>query len=260
MGLFMKSVGKILRTFKLTGKLSWLGLRLIRNPMDISPIFEVDEFLSHQSFKYTVNYCRSLPEMREMMDQRYLAPAVYDLKQLSQCPEGSLGFVFAKHMQQHKMDVVFYPPLKNPEVNDMNYLRLRARETHDVHHCVLGFRPHHLGEMQISAFYLRQINSPLSAFLMAMGILVALIKKPHMIQDIMEAYITGWQMGKQSKPIMAMKWEELWDRPINEVRDMLGIKVEKETFEQPTQKEIEDMALARSQHFFKYEGKRSLVS
>lgn len=241
---------KIFSLAKLGGKLSWKMLRLIRNPMDISPIFEIDEFLSHDSFRYSVETCRNIDEVRILMDQRYLAPGPYDLNELAKLPEGTLGHGFAKHMRHHKMDIVFYPPLKSNEINDLNYLRLRSRETHDIHHYILGFKPHHFGEMQISAFYLKQFNSPLSAFLMAAGILVGLIKKPYLMNELIEAYYQGWQMGKECKPILAVKWEELWEVPVSEVREMLGINVELETFEQKTQKQIEKQALLNCENYF----------
>ena len=32
-------------------------------------------------------------------------------------------------------------------------------------------------------------------------------------------------MGLQSKPLLAMKWEELWDRKLEDLRERLGVEV-----------------------------------
>jgi ubiquinone biosynthesis protein Coq4 len=39
----------------------------------------------------------------------------------------------------------------------------------------------------------------------------------------LEAITRGWQMGKSARTLFGVRWEELWNRPIADVRKLLGI-------------------------------------
>lgn len=215
-------------------------IKLIRNPYDVSPIFKISEFRNHMSFQLCMAQAHNDEQLSQLIRENYRSPKPHDLEQLGHLPAGSLGQVFAQHMKHHQMDVVFYPAIDDTTTDDLTYLRLRARETHDIHHAVLGMKPDLLGEMSISAFYLSQLNIPLSSALIGIGFLVAVIKKPFMIEHLMDALIKGWTMGKNAQAnILSMKWEEMWERPIADIRSELGISVAIETFEQVHQREIE---------------------
>ncbi|MCT4640767.1 MAG: Coq4 family protein [Bacteriovoracaceae bacterium] len=229
-------------------------IKLIRNPNDISPIFKIKEFRDHQSFKLAIANAKSDPDLKELFDTRYLMDAPADIEVLSNLSEGSLGYVFARHMKHFKMKAVFYPKMEEKTYDDITYLRYRARETHDIHHAVLGMNPDHLGEMSISAFYLAQLNIPLSAALLGVGFFTAVIKKPYMLPMLVEAIIKGWNMGKKAKNIHAVKWEELWDKDIDELRNELRINVESETYEQEHQrvfeKELKHLAVEKIEKYY----------
>jgi ubiquinone biosynthesis protein COQ4 len=83
---------------------------------------------------------------------------------------------------------------------------------------VLGFPAEDVGEMAISAFYLAQNRIPLSGLLIGCGFFNAVLKQPHRIDELMNAIIKGWTMGKQSKDVLGIKWEEYFSTPIDRVR------------------------------------------
>jgi ubiquinone biosynthesis protein COQ4 len=39
-----------------------------------------------------------------------------------------------------------------------------------------------------------------------------------------EAVVEGWRMGKQAESLFGVRWDDLWTRPIEEVRAQLGVK------------------------------------
>ena len=214
-------------------------IRLIKNPNNIAPIFKIKEFRDHQSFKLALANAKADPDLKELFETRYLMDSPPAVDQLIKLPANTLGHTFAKHMKHFKMDVVFYPDMEEEKYDDITYLRYRARETHDIHHVVLGMNPDHLGEMSISAFYLAQLNIPLSAALLGVGFFASVIKKPYMLSSLVESMIRGWTMGKAAKNFHAVKWEELWEKDMTELREELGVKVEVETYDQEHQREIE---------------------
>jgi len=198
-------------------------LKIVKKPNDISPIFKGGFFRNHKSFKIALNSLHSKPDVKELIDKRYLSEKPFDLNELIKFPDNTLGKVFAEHMINNKLRVVFYPPLEDKQDDDITYMRKRARQTHDIHHVVLGFPAIDTGEMAISAFYLSQNYIPLSALLLGVGFFVAILKYPERIEELMFAIITGWTMGKKAKDLFSIKWEEYFLTPIDEVRKMINV-------------------------------------
>jgi ubiquinone biosynthesis protein COQ4 len=197
--------------------------KLIVNPSDISPIFKGQSFLNHKSFKISLESFRADPATAELLHTRYLAPEAYNLDSLLKLPSETLGHAFASHMKHYALEQVFYPPLEATENDDIAYWRKRARQTHDIHHVVLGFPAIDAGEMAISAFYLAQHNVPLSALLLGFGFLYTILREPERIDELMRAIQRGWAAGKQADKLMGVKWEELWEVPLDEVRQRLKV-------------------------------------
>lgn len=197
--------------------------KLILNPDDISPIFKGGSFRNHKSFQVALRSLHADPSTSELIRNRYLAPAPYDLAQLLTLPEDSLGHVYARHMQHYQLDVVFYPPLEDTQDDDIAYLRKRARQTHDIHHVVLGFPAIDSGEMAISAFYLSQNNIPLSALLIGFGFLTAILRSPERIEELMDAIMLGWRRGKECPVFLGLKWEDYFALPMAQVRAELNL-------------------------------------
>jgi ubiquinone biosynthesis protein COQ4 len=208
-------------------------LKVAMNPRDISPIFRGRTFRDHKSMKLALASLKSKPEVAELFRTRYLSAKPYDLSELVQLPGGSLGKVYAEHMLKNKLDIVFYPPLEDKVDDDIAYMRKRARQTHDIHHVVLGFPAEDIGEMSISAFYLAQNQIPLSGLLIGCGFFNAVIKQPHRIDELMNAIIKGWAMGKQAKDVLGVKWEEYFSTQLDIVRRELNICLTEQNQKEP---------------------------
>ena len=211
----------------------WMLLRfskLLLNKEDISPIFKGRSFTRHKSFQVSLKTFWDDPGTAQLLQERYLSETAYDLEALRQLPNGSLGQAFAEHMIAYQLKIVFYPPLENTEDDDIAYLRRRARQTHDIHHVVLGFPAIDSGEMAISAFYLAQHNVPLSALLIGFGFLYAILREPERIDELMASIQLGWSIGKRAHKLMGVRWEDHWETPIDELRQQLGIPIPVGTF------------------------------
>jgi ubiquinone biosynthesis protein Coq4 len=208
--------------------------KLIINPKDISPIFKGRAFRNHQSFQLALASLHEDPGAHDLITRRHLFAEPIDLDRLASLPEGTMGQVFAEHMRHYKLDVVFYPPLEDTQDDEISYLRKRARETHDIHHVVLGYPATEPGEMMISAFYLAQNRIPLSALLLGFGMLYTLLREPHRIDEFMDCVITGWTQGKAAKrKVLGVTWEDYWETPLDEVRRMIGVTVAQDAAAEP---------------------------
>ena len=208
--------------------------KLIINPKDISPIFKGGTFRKHKSFQLALASLHADPDCHELIESRHLNPTPIDLDALAALPEGTMGQVFATHMRHYKLDVVFYPPLEDVVDDEISYVRKRARETHDIHHVVLGYPATEPGEMMISAFYLAQNRIPLSALLLGFGMLYTILREPDRVDEFMDCVIKGWTDGKRAtRKVLGVKWEDYWETPIDEVRRMIGVGVEPNAAAEP---------------------------
>lgn len=204
--------------------------RLVVFPNSIAPIFKGGRFRNHRSFELALESARARPEIKALIESRYLSPKPYDLDRLLLLPEPSLGHQFARHMREYRLDVVFYPELEKQPDDDITYLRKRGRQTHDIWHVVCGFPATHAGEMAISAFYLAQNRVPLSALLIGFGFIYVTLREPDRLEELVNVVMLGWRMGKKASPLFAVKWEEMWEWDLNQVRRHLGVEPEPSYF------------------------------
>jgi ubiquinone biosynthesis protein COQ4 len=204
-------------------RLPWVILRLFLKPGDVEPIFKLGTFRNHRSFLLAEEKILNNPSVAELVRSRYLFPGNYDVPTLAALPEGTLGHAYGAFMNSRGLKSDYYVPYPDPNDDTFAYARKRCPQTHDVWHLVVGIDTDLLGEMKVSAFYVAQIRSPFNALFIGVGLFVALFKRPEQLEDFFNAVTEGWTLGLRARPLLAVKWEDLWDRPLAEVRRNLNI-------------------------------------
>jgi ubiquinone biosynthesis protein COQ4 len=148
-----------------------------------------------------------------------------DLKALAAMPAGTLGQAFGRHMLDAGLDPSALPDL--PSSTDLEFLDAHLYETHDVWHVVTGFGTDVAGELGLQAFYLAQFPARLSLAILSGGLLNTLVGSGGaMFADRdrrMDAIAAGWLMGRAARPFFGVRWGEMWDRPLDEVRRELKV-------------------------------------
>jgi ubiquinone biosynthesis protein COQ4 len=195
------------------------GLRsIIKDPSKTESVFDIIEGMRDtDASKLAVQYILSKPEVQE----RYYA-SIPNLDELIKCPPGSLGYEYAHAMKEAGFDPEFYRPIQ--VVDDLSYVLLRLRQSHDVWHTVTGFGTDVLGELGLQAFNLAQTHLPLPIMLIAGGLLKTLVQSPASLDSLLDRIALGYRMGSKAKPFLAQKWEENWEKPLAEWRQELGVE------------------------------------
>jgi ubiquinone biosynthesis protein COQ4 len=207
----------------LAARAIWSFVDLVRHPEHLDRVFEIADAMSGQ--KRDV-----LERMRDRfaMDPRGAAALrdqprlALDLGALGALPEGTLGRTFADHMRANGLDPSALPTL--PSTDEIQFMRAHLYETHDVWHAVTGFATDVAGELGLQAFYAAQTPGGLPLLLIAMGLLNSAIYANDDRDRRFQAVVDGWQMGKRAESLFGVRWNELWDRPVDEVRALLGVK------------------------------------
>lgn len=166
-----------------------------------------------------IRYAHSQPAVSQLIQERYFAPAI-NLNDLLKCSKDSLGHRYASMMVKENLQSVFYPDIGIEE--DYSYIAMRMRQTHDIWHIITGFGTDPVGEAGVQAFTLAQMRSPLAVALLG-GFLVHALKSSDSLHPLFAGIQHGWQMGEDTVPFLAQKWEEEWDKPLSVWRSELNV-------------------------------------
>ena len=191
-------------------------LSLLRDPTQTESIYDVeDAFLrSHpQTMQTAVKHMLSNSQVAQIAQERYIAPEP-DLAKLMTYPANSLGYAFAQYISSSGFDPGFYR--KNEIVDDATYLMFRTRQTHDLWHVVTGMSVDVPGEIGLKAFELAQTRRPLAGILIAGAFLQTLLSRPEELDKLLDRIA--------AKPLLAQKWEENWEKPLEQWRSELNIE------------------------------------
>ena len=153
-----------------------------------------------------------------------------DLEELSQLPEGTLGYEYAQHMKRHKIQPLeISPDLK--EEADSQPFALRYTLTHDIFHVLLGFDTTYAGEMGVFGFTVGQNYSKMLKVVEPVILLIFCLIAPTKIKRIWESDRLGKALGKQAECLIIYSFEDNWSRPIDDIRAELGLVLKDRQFD-----------------------------
>lgn len=164
-----------------------------------------------------------IPQCQQALyDRPMLGPI--DLLALHQLAPGTLGFAYADHMIQQGLKVM---SPNQTAADPISFLGLHIGETHDIWHVVTGCNTDKPGEVQLEAFYVAQLSPDrLFLALLAKNLLKTAMDEIYLCDQIMDALSRGWRMGKQAKPLFGIRWNTLWETPLQELRNSLEITLD----------------------------------
>jgi ubiquinone biosynthesis protein COQ4 len=215
----------VIRSFH-AARAFWTAIRIVRDPNRLNEVFNLSDELvlaaSGDRKKEILSLVRGdAAGAAALRDKPRLGKV--DLAALGRLPEGTLGRVFADHMLANNLDPEALPSLTGD--SDLEFVRAHLYETHDIWHVVTGFATDVPGELGLQGFYLAQFPGGLPAALLAGGLVNTLVYAFDQRDARMRAIVRGWLLGKRSKPFFGVRWAELWDKPIEEVRALLHVEL-----------------------------------
>jgi ubiquinone biosynthesis protein COQ4 len=157
------------------------------------------------------------------------------LQELADLPAGSLGRTYHDWIVDNNLTAAiatnykqFHEMLAEAGMLDgmpqaMQFAVLRGFQTHDFLHVVTGYDSSGRGEIALQAFCLAQLQFPYFGMWMSVVTTRMTFVDPSMIEPIMDAVTDGWQLGRRTPNIQVIRWEEMLERPLPEVRAELGV-------------------------------------
>ena len=172
------------------------------------------------TFQTMVERLSATPRGKEAFKKRFTLGEI-DLEALSKLPADTLGCNYAKHMKSNNLQ-----PMNAPQAeNNYQFLGNHLTETHDIWHVITGSKTDILGEIQLEAFYVAQLEvSRFWLALLAKNLLKATVYKIDHTTQYIESLTNGWTMGRKAKPLFGIDWNEFWETPLSEIRTSFDIK------------------------------------
>jgi ubiquinone biosynthesis protein Coq4 len=171
-------------------------------------------------WRQTADELLAAPETADAMRARERLGPI-DVAALASLPDGTLGRVFADHCARRGID----PNLVAVPVEDeTDFVMAHLFESHDLWHVTTGWGNDEVGEVGLGGFYLSQLGLPLIALMLVLILINTIVSRPTTLRERMDALVAGYQMGKSARPLFGLDWNELFARPLGDVRRELNLE------------------------------------
>jgi ubiquinone biosynthesis protein Coq4 len=197
-------------------------VRLTLDPNQLDEVFKLsDGVVEEDVLRAIIDAANREPATAAALAERYHVHL--DLATLRALPDGTLGREYARMMDKNGLDPASIPTL--PDATEAEFVRAHLYETHDLWHVVTGFGTDVAGELGLQAFYQAQLPGKLPAAILASGFLNTLLFN-FADRDRRSGEIArGWLLGRRSRPLFGVRWDDYLALPLDEVRRRLGIEV-----------------------------------
>ena len=155
-------------------------------------------------------------------------PGRFRLDDLAACPEGSLGHAFYRMTIDNGFDLEV---LDRDSLNlerlpePLHYLNARMLQVHDLWHIVGGYHLTGLHEIAISGFQMAQFGHGYSAMFLAMVVGSTSLKAGAYTPLMLDTILSAWVHGRQTPALLGVVWEDIWAKPADEIRSLLGVRL-----------------------------------
>ncbi len=109
------------------------------------------------------------------------------------------------------------------EIAKRNVFALRYAVTHDIFHVLLGFDTSYAGEIGVLAFAAEQNYSSSLKVSLSLATVLYPVVAPSQIKEIFAHLRKGQELGKKAEFLLEFRFEDYWERPLSEVKGMLGL-------------------------------------
>jgi ubiquinone biosynthesis protein COQ4 len=193
-----------------------------RNPDDTAQVFTLIEALSGvRTPAWIARRLRGGMILRERPD---ILAHLTDHEALHRMPHGSLAHEYLRFVESEGItaeglrDASLHGEARSADP-EVEFIRRRMRDTHDLWHAVLWYRGDVLGEAAVLAFTFAQTRNA------AIGVLVLVGMMKLRAPDARSVIAGGFRRGLRAAWFPEQEWESLLPLPIDEVRHRLFVEV-----------------------------------
>lgn len=208
---------------------AWRAIQaLIADKEDTGQVFKIVDALSGGADERMYKrFIKTETGQRVVAEKRDLIRLLNDRERLKRLPEGTLGRAYYEFMATENLtaDGLVAASEEAPRRADRPEGAVifgdRMRDSHDLWHVTTGYGRDGLGELAQLALYYAQTRNRGIGFIVLIGARVAAREAKG--AGVWRAVREGYRLGKQASWLPAADWEALLDKPLTEVRAILGM-------------------------------------
>jgi ubiquinone biosynthesis protein COQ4 len=200
-------------------------VRVLGDSTKTHEIHRVEEITGRPRYRALLAEMQGTPEGRRLLDERpELSSERIDYDALRSLPLSTLGGAYARHLDDHGLSADYQAAAtRHVDDPDIAYLMRRYRQTHDVWHVLLGLEIAGHEEVLIHAFSFGQLRLPVSAMIMVLGGMKHIVLERRW-GALRHSMLESYRAGREADPLMPVCWEDLWDEPLDDVRDRYRVR------------------------------------
>ncbi len=150
-----------------------------------------------------------------------------DWDALRQLPEGSVGREYLRWAEHEQLTVqgleeAVAPVFARMPTEELEYVRNRSRDLHDLFHVLTGYGRDSGGETALLVFTAIQHGNKSLRFLSWLGLMHAIARRRF---DIVRLRYRAKRRAREAELLVAQPWHQLLDQPIDSVRSELGLSL-----------------------------------
>ncbi|MFT7580989.1 MAG: ubiquinone biosynthesis protein COQ4 [Myxococcota bacterium] len=203
-------------------RISWASkamVTLLRDPEDTEQVFLLSLMLNRRVMPAFLRRFAAHPGgARLLAETPSIDSSQIDYAALAELPATTLGGAYARFLEHNQLDADFFQaPPGLPD--DIAYLVKRMRQSHDLWHVVTGYTTSVADEIALQAFVYAQTRMPSPLMIAAFGTARFLLAD----RAARLGAWRGYRRGREAHWLVPVRWEELWESPLHDVRTKLGI-------------------------------------
>ena len=199
---------------------------LIENPDDLPQVFNLIEALSstRHTERLRAEFQKTETGQRILRDRPDIVGILADRDRLRAMADGSLGRAYLAFVERENIsaqgirDASEVDRRLEAEDAELEFISDRLRDTHDLWHAATGYQGDVLGEVGLLAFTFAQMGN------LGIGLIVlAAVLKGAGRTDVVSIVRDGYRRGRRAAWLPSRDWESLLEKPIDDVRMLLGL-------------------------------------
>ena len=219
----------------------WIAkIALKRNGPDFPPAAEMNELLPILAGLRDYDRIEAMITAERKVNPRFDAwfaegfISEYKIDDLKDCAPGTVGGIYYKVATEGNYEVQIVPNFQ-PKTQ-WEFYSLRSGQTHDYEHILTGGGFNYMGELipywfRLSTMHRHLHDQELAGEMSVMSILGTtryvirtMLHYPQVWNCALDCIQQGISIGRESEPFWMAKMEDVWNVPLEQARERLGIR------------------------------------
>ncbi len=220
----LKSSASALSTIQSLSLTVYSATKAFVDPERHDMVATLSELTGHVALQNMYNSMMASKTGQRILTERpVVSKATIDIEKLEQMNKNSFGYAYAMFLKRNGFDPDMRADVKYVNDDELKYVMMRYRQSHDYYHVITDLPPTVPGELALKFAELFQTGLPVCALSATVGSFKLADEERKLWRD---QYLP-WaiKVGKDGEKWMNIYWEEEFDQDLEELRRKIGVVI-----------------------------------